>query len=104
MPRPEILFVDQGCGRIALQTRDVRYISVGGAGESGEDTAKSGKPGDAETFQWVDLQRGDILLLSLETHRYIAAPKEPGPVAADHPDPAPDRKDGSAFAWKAIAR
>jgi hypothetical protein len=96
--------VDQGRGRIALQTKDGKYISVGGEGKSGEVAVKSGKPGDVETFQWVDLQRGETLLLSLATHRYIVAPKNPGAVAADHPGPAPDRKDGSCFAWKAVLR
>jgi len=98
------LVVDRGNGRVALQTKDGRYVSVGGEGKSGEVTIKSGKPGDAETFQWVDLQRGDTLFLSLVTHRYIVAPHDPGAVAADHPGPAPDRKDGSCFAWKTVAR
>jgi xylan 1,4-beta-xylosidase len=92
--------VDRGRGRIALQTKDGKYVSVSGEGKAGEVIVKSGKPADAETFQWVDLQRGDTLLLSLATHRYIVAPKNPGVVAADHPGPSPDRKDGSAFAWK----
>ena len=96
--------VDRGRGRIALQTKDGKYVSVGGEGKTGEVTVKSGKPGDAETFQWVDLHRGDTLFLSLATHRYIVAPKEPGAVAADHPGPRPDRKDGSCFAWKAVGR
>ena len=96
--------VDQGRGRIALQTKDGKYVSVGGEGKSGDVTIKSGKPGNGETFQWVDLQRGDTLFLSLATHRYIVAPKDPGPVAADHPGPAPDRKDGSCFTWKAAGR
>jgi xylan 1,4-beta-xylosidase len=96
--------VDRGNGRIALQTKDVKYVSVGGEGKSGEVTVKSGKPGDAETFQWVDLHRGDTLFLSLATHRYIVAPKDSGAVAADHPGPSPDRKDGSCFAWKSAAR
>jgi len=95
---------DQGKGRVALQTKDGKYVSVGGEGKPGEITVKSGKPGDAETFQWVDLQRGDTLFLSLATHRYIVAPKGAGAVAADHPGPAPDRKDGSCFAWKAVPR
>ncbi len=77
--------VDEGRGRIALQTKDGKYVSVGGQGKPGEVTVKAGKPGDAETFQWVDLQRGDTHLLSLATHRYIVAPKEPGAVAADCP-------------------
>jgi hypothetical protein len=96
--------VDRGRGRIALQTTRGQYVSVGGAGKAGEVTLKSGKPGDAETFQWVDLQRGETLLMSLATHRYLVAPRIPGAVAADHPGPAPDRRDGSCFDWKAVPR
>jgi xylan 1,4-beta-xylosidase len=96
--------VDRGRGRIALQTKDGKYISVGGEGKFGEVAVKSGKPGDAETFQWVDLQRGETLFLSLKTHRYIVAPKNLGAVAADHPGPSPDRKDGSCFGWKTVGR
>jgi beta-xylosidase len=94
--------VDRGTGRISLQTKDGKYVSVGGEGSSGDVTTKPGKPGDAETFQWVDLQRGDTMFLSLATHRYIVAPKDPGVVAADHAGPAPDRKDGSGFGWKVV--
>ena len=96
--------VDRGKGRVALQTKDGKFISVGGEGKPGEVTAKAGKPGDAETFQWVDLQRGDTLLMSLATHRYIVVPKEAGAAGADRAGPAPDRKDGSCFAWKAVGR
>jgi len=96
--------VDRGRGRIALQTRGGQYLSVEGAGTAGEVKLKSGKPGDAETFQWVDLQRGETLLLSLATHRYLAAPKPGGAVAADHPGPEPGRRDGSCFVWKAVPR
>ncbi|MBN9662576.1 MAG: family 43 glycosylhydrolase [Acidobacteria bacterium] len=96
--------VDRGRGRVALRTAGGQYVSVSGTGRSGEVVLKPGKPGDTETFQWVDLQRGDTLLLSLATHRYLAAPKEPGPVSADHPGPSPDRKDGSCFSWKPAQR
>jgi xylan 1,4-beta-xylosidase len=94
--------VDRGRGRIALQTASGQYLSIGGSGKAGEVRVSSGKPGDAETFQWVDLQRGDTLFLSLSTHRYLVAPKTPGPIAADHPGPAPDRKDGSCFTWRVL--
>ena len=96
--------LDRGRGRIALQTRSGQYLSVEGAGTAGEVKLKSGKPGDAETFQWVDLQRGETLLLSLATHRYLAAPKTGGVVSADHPGPESDRRDGSCFVWKAVPR
>ena len=94
--------MDQRRGRIALRTASGQFVSVGAAGKAGEVTLKAGKPGDAETFQWVDLQRGDTLLLSLATHRYIVAPKTPGAVAADRAGPAPDRRDGSCFSWKIV--
>jgi xylan 1,4-beta-xylosidase len=88
--------VDRGRGHIALQTASGQYLSAGEAGIG----VTSAQPGDAETFQWVDLQRGATLLLSLATHRYVVIPKTPGPVGADHPGPAPDRKDGSCFHWR----
>ena len=96
--------VDQRRGRIALGTAGGQFVSVGADGKAGDVTLKAGKPGDAETFQWVDLQRGETLLLSLATHRYLVAPRATGAVAADHPGPAPDRKDGSCFGWKAVQR
>jgi len=95
--------VDRGRGRISLQAKSGQYVSVGGTGKSGEVTLKAvAAPGDAETFQWVDLLRGDTLFLSLATHRYILAPKTAGAVSADYQGPAPDRKDGSCFSWKVV--
>jgi hypothetical protein len=90
--------VDRGRGRFALQTKSGAYVSVRGS----EVHVSSARLGDAETFQWVDLQRGDTLFLSIATHRYIAAPNTPGPVVADHPGPQPDRQDGSCFKWKVV--
>ena len=106
-PKKDCLFyylVDRGRGRIALESRDGRYVSVQGTGNAGEVTLRPGKPGDGETFQWVDLQRGETLLLSLATHRYLAAPSAGGAVSADHPGPEPGRKDGSCFQWKPAPR
>jgi hypothetical protein len=96
--------VDRGRGRIALQTSGGQYVSVGGSGKAGEVTVKSGSPGEAETFQWVDPQRGETLLMSVATHRYIAASRTPGAVSADQPGPAPDHKDGSCLTWKSVRR
>jgi xylan 1,4-beta-xylosidase len=91
--------IDRGTGRIALRTRAGKYVSVNKDGAVLLATVR--RPGDAETFQWVDLQRGDTLLLSLVTHRYVSVPLQSsgGSVAANHAGPSPDRKDGSCFRW-----
>ena len=61
------------------------------------------KPGDAESFQWVNLMRGDTALMSLVTHRYLATkPNELGPVTATAAGPTPARKGGVCFKWKAV--
>jgi hypothetical protein len=60
-------------------------------------------PGEAESFQWVNLMRGDTMLMSLVNHRYLAAkPNEPGPVTANATGPNPARKGGAEFKWKAV--
>ena len=88
--------VDRTVGRIALQTRDGRFVSASPTGD--KLTLVAHAPTDAETFQWVDLQRGDLMLMSLATHRYLRA-RPDGPAVANHVGPRPDRRDGSCFAW-----
>jgi beta-xylosidase len=101
-PAARFHVVDRKLGRIALQPASGGgFVSVSASGGSGEVKLKTGQPGDSETFQWEDMQRGDIMLMSLATHRYlVASPGSAGPVSADHPGPRPDRKDGSCFTWK----
>lgn len=94
--------IDRKLGRISLRAKDGKYLTVGKSGKPGDVALVSGRAGNAETFQWVDLQRGDTLLLSLATNRYIHSPISPGPISADHAGPAPDRKDGSCFEWKVV--
>jgi beta-xylosidase len=88
--------IDRGRGRVALQAAGGGHVSVAA---DGKVAVKAGRVGEAETFQWVDLQRGDVLLLSLATHRYVVTAA--GVVSAGHAGPAPDRRDGSVFTWKA---
>ncbi|HBY63434.1 MAG TPA: glycoside hydrolase [Solibacterales bacterium] len=95
------LVKDMGRGRVALQAANGQFVSVTWAGAAREVRTRAGEPGKAETFQWVDLGRGDIQLLSLFTNRYLRVPLTPGPAAADHQSPASDRKDGSCFQWSA---
>jgi hypothetical protein len=94
--------VDVGKGRVALKAVNGRFVSAGSDGVSLKDLA--GKPpAEAESFQWVNLMRGDTMLMSLFNHRYLAIkPNEPGPVTVSATGPRPDRKDGACFKWKAV--
>jgi len=94
--------VDLGKGRVALKAANGRFVSAASDGVALKDLA--GKtPGDAESFQWVNLMRGDTMLMSLTNHRYLATkPNLPGPVTVSATGPQPDRKGGACFKWKAV--
>jgi xylan 1,4-beta-xylosidase len=94
--------VDLGKGRVALKAGNGRFVTVAGEGVVLRDLAGKA-PGDAESFQWVSLMRGDIMLMSLTNHRYLATkPNNPGQVTVSATGPQPDRKDGACFKWKAV--
>ena len=88
--------VDRGLGRVALQWGD-KFISVAAKGQV---ILRSGRPTDAETFQWTETPYGDLILLSLATQRHLRVEPGSGVVTANHPGPRPDRKDGSCFTWR----
>jgi hypothetical protein len=89
--------VDLKLGRVALKTPH-GFVSVNPA--NGEISLKKGRPGHAETFQWMETLYGDTILLSLATERYLQAGHD-GALSANWPGPKPDRKDGSCFVWQA---
>jgi beta-xylosidase len=94
--------LDLGKGRVALKAFNGRFVSVEGDAVSLKDLA-GGSPDDHQSFQWVNLMRGDTMLMSLVNHRYLAARvNEPGPMTVSATGPRPDRKDGACFKWKAI--
>jgi beta-xylosidase len=85
--------VDRGKGRVALRTA-AGFVSVS---SSAAAALRPGEPGDGETFQWTENVYGDVMLLSLSTHRYLRVESGSGSLFADHPGPKPGRKDGSCF-------
>ena len=94
--------MDLGRGRVALKAGNGRYVSVGTDGVVLKDLSTAA-PGDAESFQWINLMRGDTMLMSLTNHRYLATnPNKPGPVIASATGPRPDRKGGECFKWRAL--
>jgi len=94
--------VDLGLGRVALKAANGRLVSARADGVVLKDLADA-KAGDAESFQWINLMRGDTMLMSLVNHRYLATrPNRPGPVSASATGPRPDRRGGACFRWKAV--
>ena len=96
--------LDRGNGRIALQSVvDSGFVTVIGEGGMAEVRIEKKEQGIASLFQWQDMLRGDLMLQSLKTHRYLFV--DPGAkslVSARSQGTRPDRKDGSCFVWKIV--
>ena len=94
--------VDLGKGRVALKASNGWYVSVAGNAAVLKDLAGS-NPSQAESFQWVNLMRGDTMLMSLTNHHYLETkPNEPGQVKVTATGPTPARKKGECFKWKTV--
>jgi len=94
--------VDLGLGRVALKASTGRFASAGENSVVLKDLAGA-KPGVAESFQWVNLMRDDMMLMSLTNHRYLATKMDaPAPVTVSATGPSPARKDGACLKWKAV--
>ncbi|HEV2436162.1 MAG TPA: family 43 glycosylhydrolase [Verrucomicrobiae bacterium] len=94
--------VDLDLGRVAFKASNGRFVSASEDRVILKDLAGQ-KPGLAESFQWINLLRGDTAFMSLVDHRYLGSkPDEPGPVTATAAGPTPARKGGVCFRWKEI--
>jgi len=94
--------IDLELGRMALKAGNGKVVSVANDGVVIKDLGDA-KPGDAESFQWVNLMRGDTMLMSLTNHRYLTTrPNSPGPVTVSATGPNPARKGGACFKWKVV--
>lgn len=92
--------VDGGLGRVALRAGDGRLLTVRTIDGKSRLALIEGTVSPATTFQWIENVYGDLMLLSLATDRYLRVDSSTGEITADHPGPAPDRRDGSCFDWK----
>jgi xylan 1,4-beta-xylosidase len=96
--------VDKGNGRIALQSvADGGFVTVKGIGAMAEVRIEKEEKGEASQFQWQDMLRGDLMLQSLYTHRYLFAdPDARNLCSADAVGTRPDRRDGACFSWRIV--
>lgn len=86
---------DMKLGRVALKAGN-RYLSVA---PDGKVSPQVGTPSDAQSFQWSETPNGDLVLMSLITHRYLRVDPVTQAVTANSPGPASDNSDGSRFHW-----
>lgn len=94
--------IDLGKGRVALLAANGRFVSVAADFAPLKDLAGR-PPGESESFQWVNLMRGDTMFMSLANHRYVTTrPDNPGPVSVAATGPTPARKGGECFKWKVV--
>jgi xylan 1,4-beta-xylosidase len=87
---------DMGLGRAALGVGS-RWLSVDDAGKV---DLRAGRPGAAQSFQWIETPTGELVLLSLVTHRYLRIDPATGTITADSPGPVPDGSDGVRLVWR----
>jgi beta-xylosidase len=93
--------VDRGLGRVALKVGS-RYVSIAAQSDSASTVSlRAASPHDAETFQWIENLYGDLLLMSLTTHRYLRVEPD-GRLTSDSAGPEPDPNDGTALRWRVV--
>jgi len=89
-----------GLGRVALRSvADGRFLTVSGSGETAAVSLAEQTDDDSQEFQWTEMPQGDILLLSLRSHRHLCI-KPDGTLAADAPGVRYDRSNGASFKWR----
>ena len=97
--------VDRGQGRIALQAMDGSgIVAVTGVGGMGDVRVLESPDETASTFQWQDMLRDEVMLLSLVTQRHVHAEPNSGELtSADSPGARPGRKAGTCFRWVEVS-
>ena len=93
---------DRGQGRVAIESlSEGKFLTVVGEGMSA-DIRFMPETQDS-LFQWQDMLRGQFMLLSLRTNRYVGIDPATGePYAADWPGASPSRKNGAVLQWHRV--
>jgi beta-xylosidase len=94
---------DRGLGRVALEATDGSgFLTVLGAGLSA-DVRPMKQESAGSLFMWQDMLRGQCMLLSMRTQRFLGIDPPTGdPYAADWAGAHPDRRDGTVLAWREV--
>src|SRR5690606_24192479 len=92
---------DRGGGQVALEAMDGSgFLTVVGIGLSAGVRRVRAHPA-ARRFKWRARVRGEFMLLSMSSVRYLGVlPHSGEPYAADRPGTRPDRRDGTVLRWR----
>jgi xylan 1,4-beta-xylosidase len=91
-----VRIIDRSLGRVSLE-RAGKRLTV----QDDEQALFAAKiDGPRQIFQWMETMEtltGEIVLMSLQTNRYLRVRAPDGTLVADSPGPTPDAKDGTRF-------
>ena len=96
--------IDRGNGRVVLQAMNgTGFVTITGQGMAA-DVRLSQQETAASLLLWQDMLRGQCMLLSLHTNRFVGLNPHTGELyGADWPGTLPGKKDGTVFSWQEIA-
>lgn len=94
---------DRGNGRVALECMNgMGFITITGMGISADVRLRKEET-EASLFQWQDMLRGECMLLSLKTNRFVGCSPDMGePYSAQFAGSDPNRKNGCVFRYTVI--
>jgi beta-xylosidase len=94
-PPSSFTVVDLGQGRVALKAGE-DFVSVAPDGAVRLDRRPSLQ---ARAFQWIETPTGDLVLMSLETNRFLTLDPKQGVITSLSPGPRSDGADGARLSW-----
>ena len=80
---------------------DHRAVSVTGIGAESRLALERPRDDISQLFQWTEMPRGDLLLLSLTSHRYLQINPD-GTVSAKALGAQSQRQNGASFTWDEV--
>lgn len=91
-------------GRVALESADGLRLTVTGPGDQDQVmlAAARGEGEASQSFQWTEMPYGQVLLLSLATHRHIRIRPDGGVVTADARGADFDHRNGASFTFRIV--
>jgi len=89
-----LTIADMAQGRVAVIHGD-SHLSVTA---DGGIAVTPGAPDPSAAWQWIETPTGEVVLMSIASHRFLRLPAD-GPAIADSPGPRSDGSDNTRLRW-----